>query len=113
MGAAVGGPDGVKELANYVLSLSGSTHDAKLAEAGKAKFTVCAACHGPEGTGDRAQGAPNLADAIWLYGGDRATLTETVALSEKLGKTGEAVYQESGIGPSGFIPVPATTPTAK
>ena len=38
----------------------------------------CAACHGDAGTGDRAQGAPNLTDAIWLYGGDAATLTETV-----------------------------------
>ena len=38
----------------------------------------CAVCHGAAGEGDRAQGAPRLADAIWLYGGDRATITETV-----------------------------------
>jgi cytochrome c oxidase cbb3-type subunit 3 len=38
----------------------------------------CAACHGDAGEGDRSQGAPNLADAIWLYGGDTETLTETV-----------------------------------
>jgi cytochrome c oxidase cbb3-type subunit 3 len=48
--------------------------------AGKTIFVDnCAACHGAEGKGDRAMGAPNLTDAIWLYGGDRKTLTETVA----------------------------------
>jgi len=78
MGAAVGGPDGVKELANYVLSLSGSTHDAKLAEAGKAKFAVCAACHGPEAKGNPQLGAPNLTDKVWLYGGSLATISETI-----------------------------------
>lgn len=41
----------------------------------------CAACHGEDGGGDRAQGAPNLADAIWLYGGDYDTLMETVTYS--------------------------------
>jgi cytochrome c oxidase cbb3-type subunit 3 len=78
MGAAVGGPEGVKELANYVLSLSGSTHDAKLAEAGKAKFAVCAACHGPEAKGNPQIGAPNLTDKTWLYGGSLATISETI-----------------------------------
>jgi cytochrome c oxidase cbb3-type subunit 3 len=38
----------------------------------------CASCHMEDGTGDRFQGAPNLADAIWLYGGDYDTLTETI-----------------------------------
>jgi len=38
----------------------------------------CAACHGDNAKGNRDLGAPNLADAIWLYGGDRETLTETV-----------------------------------
>jgi cytochrome c oxidase cbb3-type subunit 3 len=78
MGAALGGPDGVKEVANYVLSLSGSTHDAKLAEAGKAKFAACAACHGPEARGNPQLGAPNLTDKIWLHGGSLATISETI-----------------------------------
>jgi cytochrome c oxidase cbb3-type subunit 3 len=78
LGAAVGGPEGVKEVANYVLSLSGATHDAKLAEAGKAKFAVCAACHGPEAKGNPAMGAPNLTDKIWLYGGSLATISEGI-----------------------------------
>ncbi len=41
----------------------------------------CASCHGEMGLGDREQGAPNLADAIWLYGGDEETLNETVTYS--------------------------------
>lgn len=78
MGAAVGGPEGVKEVANYVLSLSGAQHDAKLAEAGKAKFAACAACHGPEAKGNPALGAPNLTDKTWLHGGSLATISETI-----------------------------------
>jgi cytochrome c oxidase cbb3-type subunit 3 len=78
LGAAVGGPEGVKELANYVLSLSGSTHDAKLAEAGKAKFAICAACHGAEGKGNPQMGAPNLTDKIWLHGGSLAAISEQI-----------------------------------
>ncbi|MDH5265894.1 MAG: cytochrome-c oxidase, cbb3-type subunit III, partial [Betaproteobacteria bacterium] len=78
MGAAVGGPEGVKEVASYVLSLSGAAHDAKLAEAGKAKFAACAACHGPEAKGNPALGAPNLTDGIWLHGGSLAAISEQI-----------------------------------
>ena len=56
-------------MANYVLSLSGSGHNSILAELGKAKFKqVCAACHGADGKGNQAIGAPNLADKVWLHG---------------------------------------------
>jgi cytochrome c oxidase cbb3-type subunit 3 len=72
------GDAGVENLANYVLSLSGASHDATKALAGKALFTVCAACHGPEGKGNPALGAPNLTDAIWLYGGDLETVETTI-----------------------------------
>jgi cytochrome c oxidase cbb3-type subunit 3 len=51
-----------------VLSLSGSAHNAVAAQLGKAKFAACAACHGPEGKGNQALGAPNLTDKIWLHG---------------------------------------------
>lgn len=64
------GDAGVDNLANYVLSLSGASHDAAKAEAGKAMFSVCAACHGASGKGNKGIGAPNLTDNIWLYGGD-------------------------------------------
>lgn len=68
MGAAVGTPDDVKNVANYVLSLSGSPHDSLKASLGKGKFGACAACHGIDGKGNQALGAPNLTDGIWLHG---------------------------------------------
>jgi len=68
MGAMVGSEDDVKNVANYVLSLSNSQHDAARAERGKEKFMVCAACHGPDGKGNQMMGAPNLTDGIWLHG---------------------------------------------
>jgi cytochrome c oxidase cbb3-type subunit 3 len=68
LGAAVGSIEDVRNLANYVLSLSGSPHDSVSAQLGKPKYAVCAACHGPEGKGMEAVGAPNLTDKIWLHG---------------------------------------------
>jgi cytochrome c oxidase cbb3-type subunit 3 len=68
MAAAVGSADDVKNVANYVLSLSDSPHDSLRAGLGKSKFTVCAACHGNDGKGNQALGAPNLTDNIWLHG---------------------------------------------
>ena len=68
MAAAVGTPDDVKNVANYVLSLSGSPHDSLKASLGKAKFGACAACHGMDGKGNQALGSPNLTDGIWLHG---------------------------------------------
>ncbi len=68
MAAAVGTPDDVKNVANYVLSLSGSPHDSLRASLGKPKFAACAACHGMDGKGNQALGAPNLTDDIWLHG---------------------------------------------
>ena len=68
MAAAVGSPDDVKNVANYVLSLSGSPHDSVRAQLGKSKFIACAACHGIDGKGNQALGAPNLTDDIWLHG---------------------------------------------
>lgn len=68
MAAAVGTPDDVKNVANYVLSLSNSPHDSVRAQLGKSKFTACAACHGVDGKGNQAVGAPNLTDDTWLHG---------------------------------------------
>jgi cytochrome c oxidase cbb3-type subunit 3 len=68
MAAAVGTADDVKNVAQYVLSLSGSPHDSARAELGKEKFAVCAACHGPDGKGMQAVGSANLTDKIWLHG---------------------------------------------
>ncbi len=72
----------IDAVVQHVLAISGQDSDPALADAGATVFADnCAACHGDAGTGDVTQGAPNLTDAIWLYGGDPAALTETVALA--------------------------------
>ena len=78
MAAAVGSPAEVEQVAQYVLSLSGSATDPVKAELGKAKFAVCAACHGPEGKGNQAIGAPNLTDKVWLHGGGLQQVTAMI-----------------------------------
>jgi len=78
MAAAVGTSDDVKNLANYVLSLSGGPHDSVRANLGKEKFASCAACHGADGKGNQALGAPNLTDDIWLHGYGEAAVMNMV-----------------------------------
>jgi len=68
MAAAVGTAEDVKNVAHYVLSLSGSPHNELAAQLGKPKFAACAACHGADGKGNKALGAPNLTDKVWLHG---------------------------------------------
>ena len=90
------GEEGIDAVVAYVQQLSGQESDAALAAAGAAHFqTYCMACHGPDGKGMAAVGAPNLTDGVWLYGGDAATLKETVtkgragqmpAFQDKLGE---------------------------
>lgn len=75
---AVGTPDDVRNLAHYVLSLSGSPHDAARAAQGKSKFVVCSACHGADGKGMQALGAPNLTDDIWLHGWGEAAVMDMI-----------------------------------
>lgn len=83
LGAAVGGEDGAKDVAHYVLSLSGRTHDELRAARGKTKFnTICIACHGPEGKGNQTLGAPNLTDNIWLYGGSETAIIRMITQGE-------------------------------
>jgi cytochrome c oxidase cbb3-type subunit 3 len=72
---AVLGEDGTQEVVQYVLQLSGQDADPQLASVGQARFqTVCMACHGMDGKGNQALGAPNLTDDIWLYGGDASDI---------------------------------------
>lgn len=68
MAAAVGSADDVRNVAHYVMSLSNAPHDSVKANLGKEKFAACAACHGADGKGNIAMGAPNLTDNIWLHG---------------------------------------------
>ncbi|MCB2020033.1 MAG: cytochrome-c oxidase, cbb3-type subunit III [Rhizobacter sp.] len=78
MAEAVGTPEDVRNVANYVLSLSGSPHDNISAQLGKSKFVACAACHGPDGKGNTALGAPNLTDKIWLHGWGEELIVRTI-----------------------------------
>jgi cytochrome c oxidase cbb3-type subunit 3 len=78
MGAALGSDADVENVAHYVLSLSGSSHDPIKSVFGKSKFAACAACHGADAHGNQALGTPNLSDKIWLYGGSAETVMETI-----------------------------------
>ncbi len=70
----------IAALANYVLSLSGEPQDASLVDQGSQLFADnCVACHMEGGVGSREFGAPNLSDAIWLYGGDYDTVVESIS----------------------------------
>jgi cytochrome c oxidase cbb3-type subunit 3 len=94
------GHDGVEKVLAYVMSLGGRSLPGAAPEslaAGKAVFsTMCAACHGADGSGTKAVGGPNLTDKIWLYGGSPADIRETItngrtnhmpAHLERLGET--------------------------
>ena len=74
------GADTIKDLANYVRSLSGLPNDAVRAAKGKEAFNAsrCSGCHGPDGKGMQALGAPNLTDNVWLYGSSEAVIVETI-----------------------------------
>lgn len=73
------GEEGVVDVAEYVLQISGNEHDAAKAEKGAKLFaTNCVACHGADGKGNQLVGAPNLTDDIWLYGGEPATIRQTL-----------------------------------
>jgi cytochrome c oxidase cbb3-type subunit III len=69
----------IKDVAHYVMSLSGGAADSIRVARGRDTFmNICAACHGPEGKGNPALGAPNLTDKIWLHGGGEARIVETI-----------------------------------
>lgn len=77
--AGVIGEKGVVDVAEYVLQISGGEHDSAKAERGAKLFAAnCVACHGADGKGNQLVGAPNLTDKIWLYGGEPATIRQTL-----------------------------------
>jgi cytochrome c oxidase cbb3-type subunit 3 len=79
LAAAVGSAADVRNVAHHVLSLSKSAHDNVAAQLGQAKFVVCAACHGADGKGNPALGAPNLTDGIWLHGWGEQAIVQAVS----------------------------------
>lgn len=89
-------PAQISDAAEFVLSLSGAAGDAAAAERGKATFAEqCAACHGPEGKGTIEMGAPNLSDTIWLFGGNKAEVEETI----RTGRSGVMPAWEGKLDP--------------
>ena len=68
----------IREVANYVLSLSGLTHDSLRAHFGRERFSACAGCHGADGKGNPKLGAPNLTNNAWLYSGGVEDIVETI-----------------------------------
>jgi cytochrome c oxidase cbb3-type subunit 3 len=91
------GEEGVEQVANYVMQLSGRSVDNKLAAAGKEKYAMfCVGCHMPEGTGNQAMGAPDLTNNIWLYGGSPGSIKTTIAR----GRTGRMPAHSEFLGES-------------
>jgi len=89
------GEEGVEQMANYVMKLSGRSVDNKLAAAGKEKYaTLCVGCHMPEGTGNHAIGAPDLTNNTWLYGGSPKVIKQTIAK----GRTGRMPAHDEFLG---------------
>lgn len=89
------GEQGVKEVAAYVVSLSGREADPRLAAAGKQHFMmICAACHGADGKGNTAMGAPDLTNNIWLYGGSLGVIEKTI----REGRNGQMPAHEEFLG---------------
>ena len=77
-------PDQIGDLSAYVGAISRQHAPDAAARRGSRLFADnCAACHGATGEGNRSLGAPNLTDAIWLYGGDEATIRESIANSRR------------------------------
>jgi len=71
----------ITELVVYVQSMSGQKADPVMAANGKKNFDMlCVACHGPDGSGNQALGAPRLNDNIWLYGGEPETIRKTLTV---------------------------------
>ncbi len=69
----------IKGLAEYVIKLSGGEHDEALAAQGQGSFMKgCFACHGMDAKGNKFMGAPNLTDNVWLYGGSRGVISESI-----------------------------------
>lgn len=93
---AIGGEEGIPAVAAYVLSLSGRKVDPELAKTGETKFkTICIACHGMDGKGNQALGAPDLTDGDWLYGGTEAAIAEGL----RKGRAGKMPAHGDLLGP--------------
>lgn len=91
------GEEGIRNVTHYVLQIAGRTHDDLKAAEGQPLFAAnCAACHGADGKGNPALGAPNLTDQLWLYGGGETSIQESVSK----GRNGHMPAWGEFLGPS-------------
>ena len=89
------GEDKIKDVAHYVMSLSGGAADSIRVAKGRETFAAtCAACHGADGKGNPALGAPNLTDTVWLHGSGEARIIETITR----GRTSQMPAHEDILG---------------
>ena len=94
-GPAIGG-EGVKNVSAYLMQMSGNAHDSLRAYSGKEIYSkTCVACHGADGKGNQALGAPNLTDKIWLYGSG-----EAIQESISHGRTGQMPAHKDLLSPA-------------
>ncbi len=96
MVAAVGTPEDVRNVSQYVLSMSGSPHDSVRAALGQSKFGACAACHGADGKGNQALGSANLTDKVWLHGWGEESIVSMI----NAGKINQMPAQDGRLTPS-------------
>ena len=96
MAAAVGTPEDVRNVSQYVLSMSGSPHDSVRAALGQSKFGACAACHGADGKGNQALGSANLTDKVWLHGWGAEAIVSMI----NAGKINQMPAQDGRLTPS-------------
>jgi cytochrome c oxidase cbb3-type subunit III len=97
-------PEQIAQVSAFVASLSGPVHDRSLIEPGAKVFADnCAACHGQNAKGNRDLGAPNLTDAIWLYGSGEAAIASQVRAPKSgvmpawIGRLGETTVKELAV----------------
>jgi cytochrome c oxidase cbb3-type subunit 3 len=91
------GSDGTRNVTHYVLQMAGRTHDELKAAQGRELFaTNCGACHGADGKGNPALGAPNLTDDVWLYGGGETIIMESITK----GRNGQMPAWGEFLGPN-------------
>jgi cytochrome c oxidase cbb3-type subunit 3 len=91
---AVLADEGIRNMTQYVLRLAGREHEAAAADAGKARYDLCLGCHGPQGKGNPALGAPDLTDDVWLYGGSPKAIEATL----RRGRNGVMPAHEEFLG---------------
>ena len=90
------GDEVIGDVVNYVIGLAGGDVDPGSTARGKETFLTagCIGCHGMDGKGNQMLGAPNLTDAIWLYGSSPSVITQTI----KEGRAGVMPAQKEQLG---------------